>query len=115
MRDPNVTAAKLSHQLHVVVPGNAVRGSVRHHAHHEAQDVWRLRSAIDEIAKEHSLAACWVAHAPGHPTVGGGRGAGLDDIPKLLKERTKLLEATVDIADHVEGAVVLTSIVPERL
>ena len=57
VRDADVSAAKLSHQLHVVVAGDAQRRSVCHHAHDQTQDVRRLRSAIDEIAEEDGLSA----------------------------------------------------------
>ncbi len=115
VRDPNVPAAELPHQLHVVVAGHAVRRAVGHHPHDEADDIRCLRSAIHEIAEEDGLAACGVVRVPVRPTVSGRRRRRLDDVAELLKERAKLVEAAMDVADHVERTVVLTAIVPERL
>ena len=57
VRDLHVLSPQLAHQFDVVIPRHAERLPGGHHVHHQPQNGRSGRAAIDQIAKEHDLAA----------------------------------------------------------
>lgn len=89
--------------------GDAQRVPRGDHAHDQAQDCGGVRSAIDKIADEGSLASLGVSgiHRCGvavmnHPTESG-------------EQCAKFGGATVDVADDVEQPVDVLAVVPRLL
>ncbi len=56
VRHLHVPAAQLAQQLDVVVAGDDERAAGLHHFHDDPQHVGHARAAIDQVAKEDSLA-----------------------------------------------------------
>ncbi len=106
VRDRDVLAAQLAHELDIVVAGHAQRVAAFHHAHDEAQHAGTVRSAVNEVAQKHRLAA--------------GRRRDQDIAVRLLysvvelpQQCRQLVEATVDIADDVERSGLVAPVVPQ--
>src|SRR5262249_6831798 len=100
--DFDLTAAKFAHQLDVVVSGNAERRAGLDQRHHDAQHARRVRTAINEIAEKHSLAAVRMTQLSKIVAQAGQQGF-------------ELGTATVNVADNIEWPRILTAIAPERL
>src|SRR5262249_53153514 len=70
--------------------------------HHDAQHARRVRTAINEIAEKHSLAAVRMTQLSKIVAQAGQQGF-------------ELGTATVNVADNIEWPRILTAIAPERL
>src|SRR5439155_16846630 len=105
MRDLDVATPQLPDQLDVVVTGNTMGGSAANHAHHDPKYVRDARPAIDEVADEHAATSLRVA-----PDTSLVRG-----VAEKAQERLQLARTAMDIADHVERAVLVLAVVPEGL
>src|SRR5712691_8860790 len=113
MRDPHVTAAKLPHELHVVIAGHAQRCARRAHVHDETQHLWSLRSAVDEIAQEHGLAAGRSRNKESCATVCGRLAS--NHVAESKEQLAHLVKAPVDVADDVEWTGIVAPVVPQFL
>lgn len=102
----HVAPAQRPQELHVVVAGDAQGVAVGHHADRQPKDRRRSRPTIDEIADEETPAALGVV---------GTRSIVLDDVAKRGEQGSQLVEAAVDVADDVEGAMVAATVGPQRL
>jgi hypothetical protein len=110
--DLDVPPPQLPHELHVVVPRDAMGGARLDHVADEPNCVEDARAAVDEVAHEERL-------APGGVDV--DRAAGGEDtlarlydlVAELAEELLELVAATVHVPDQVEGAVLSLPVVPE--
>jgi hypothetical protein len=98
----DVFAAQLAQQLHLVIAGDAERAVGLDHLHDDPENARDVRTAIDQIAEEDDLAPI---RMPGCADV----------VAQPSKEGLELGAASMDVADDVEGAVIVTPVVPERL
>src|SRR5688500_16550029 len=96
MRQLRVLAAQLSHQLHVVVAGHAVRRLGRNHSHDELENIGNPWSSIDEVAKEHGLSSSRMA--PDAFRAGS--------VVERLQQFLELIRAAVDIPNDVERPMI---------
>ena len=111
VRELYVLAAELAKQLGLMVTGNAERGATLDHAHDQSKDVWRVRAAVHEIAKEHSAPPLGRRDADPYLAVFGA--------PYLITQTPKKLNqfvvAAVNVADDVERALLVFLVGPETL
>src|SRR5262249_60622795 len=102
-------ARRLPPQLHVVVPGKEGRAVGGGHVHPEPQDARNLGAAVDEIAQEDRLSPLGMTRRRAAVAVRR------DLVAELLEELHELVEAAMDVADDVEGPVLVLPVIPERL
>src|SRR3954469_3031492 len=98
--DLNVTATQLAQELHVVVPGHAMRRLGFDHVAYEADCVQDLRTAVDQVADEDRATPVWV---PIHRTaVRELTLSFLGDVAELAKQQLQFGAAAVDVTNQVE-------------
>ena len=108
MRHLYVLASELLQQLHIVIAGNAQRGTGLDHAGHKPKDRHDVRAAIDQIAEKYGL-------TPGggcDPNIGAVL---LDGVAEGRQQFPQFIEAAVNIANDVERAMLMAPIRPHRL
>src|SRR4029077_20282406 len=108
VRHLHVLAPQLLKQLHVMVAGNTDCGSGCDHPHYESQYLGNLRAPIYQITKEDCLSPL------GHPDL-MPIAVLLDRITKGRHQFQEFIEASMNIADDVEGPVLISAIRPHRL
>ena len=59
MRNLNIFAAQLTQEFHVVITGEAQRGSGFDHSHCKSESLRNFRTAINEIADKNRFASVW--------------------------------------------------------
>jgi len=102
----DVATLQRAEQLDLVVAGDAQGVTGRDHAHGEPQHLGGRRPPVDEVPEEH--------HPP--PVgMGGVRPVCGDLVAEDTEELAQLGGAPVDVADDVEGAVVVAPVVPGAL
>src|SRR6516225_918694 len=106
VRDVHVAAVKLAHQLLVVVAKNAERVTCVHHGHDQPEDVGGAWSPIDQIAEKEGLSPVWME---------GSESAVIESIAESLEQAAQLVEASMHIADDVEGAMLAALVGPQGL
>lgn len=106
--DAHLPAAQRLDQLDVVIADHAIAVAAIDRRHRQPQHVRHAGTAIHQIADQHQLPALRMRDPPRFP-------AGFDLVAKLVQQQPQLVEATVDIADDVEGAGFGFLVVPERL
>ena len=100
-------AAKPAGKLHLVVPFDAKRCAVPHHAHDDAQNIWRVWAAIDEIPNEYGLSALGRRHR-NMPL--GSRFRPGDLIAEADQQSFELARAAMDVADDIEGSSIIAPV-----
>ena len=104
----DLAAAQRPHQLVFVVAGHGERVAVADHPHGQAKHARRIGSAVDEVT-----------HEDDPPTLGvfcvrwPSRAVARQHVAQRPEQQHQLVQAAVDIADHVEGAVFLAEIVEQ--
>ena len=88
-----------------MVAGNTQCCSGLRHRHHRPEGVDDARAAVDEVAYEDRLPACWVCP----------RTAVVPLVSELLQQLFELIAAAVNVADDVEWPCFAFAVVPERL
>jgi hypothetical protein len=101
--DLDVAAVERAPELVLVVAGDARRGAVAHHAHDEAEHAGAVGATVDQVADEERLPASWVAC---------GGSVGRDLVAELGEQGDELVGAAVDVADEVEGSVLVATVGP---
>ena len=100
----DLTALEGAHEFDVMVAGDAEGGPGVHHRHRRPEDGRCGRASVNEIPEEDDL-----------PPV-GVRESGSDGfVPKTVQQGCKLLVAAVNVADQIEGSVLVPPIRPQTL
>ena len=91
-----------------MVARHAQGGAVADHVHHQAQHPRGVWAAVDQVTDENGAAAFRRAHLR--------RFAGAaDGVAQLFQQGHGLVAAAVDVADDVEGTVLLAPVIPKAL
>src|SRR3990172_3261959 len=94
-----------------MVPGDREGGARRHHVHGEAQDAGDVGAPVHEVAQKHGLAASRMAGSQtSRLTLGRA-----ERVAEAVEQSAQLIEAAVDVADHVERTAISAQVAPERL
>ncbi len=104
VRHLDLAASHGPQELVLVVAGYHERRTVRTHAHHQPQDARRAGAPVDEVSHEQGPATGGMAR---RGTVGRHL------VPKLTQQGHQLVATTVDIADDVEGTMIVALVVPQ--
>ena len=105
MRELDVAAPKLAHQLHVVVPRDTVGRLRLDHGHRDLEDLRDPRAAVHEVAEEYGLPS---GRVPPHSAL-------VYSVSELREQLLQLVATAVHVADEVERPVVGLAVVPQEL
>src|SRR4051794_16303901 len=105
MRDLNLLAPDLAHEFGIVIARHTQRAPRLDRFHHQAHDLGTFGTAINEVAEKHEL-------APSRMTPGAAR---LLRIAQHAEQDDEFVVATMNVADDVEGTMLLLFVVPQRL
>src|SRR5712691_5658844 len=105
MGDLDVLTPDLANEFDIVIAGHTHRGSGVDRFYDQAHDLGGFGTAIHEVAEEHELASVRVTP----------RAARLFGVTQHVEQRGQFVVTSMDIADDVEGAVLMLSVIPERL
>src|SRR5262249_5829335 len=112
VRDLDIPALELAHELHIVVAGHAKRGAGCNHAHGQPKHARDVRSPINQISQKGGFTACRMTHFER----GIRTGVSMRDlVAERLQKCSELVEAAMNIPDDIERPMLVLSIVPERL
>ncbi len=99
-------------ELEVVIADHAAPAALGTHPHHEAQDIGVSGAAIGEVADEEGDAPFRMTRGE---EVFTGRVEVIDCVTEAGHQFGQFIEAAVNVADDVEGAVLAAAVGPERL
>src|SRR5947207_4603513 len=105
MGDLNILAPDLAHELHIVIARHAHRSSSGDRFHNQSHNPWTLWAAIHQIAEKYELSSIRVSPSA----------TGLLGIAKRFKQHDQFVVTAMNVANDVEGTVLLLLVVPQRL
>src|SRR4029077_18514646 len=108
VRQLHIASLQFPHQLHVMIAGNAERGTVFYHFHDQVQYFWNLGSAVNQDTNENRLASIWRSHTL-------CRRSFVDLVTEPNEQSGQLFVATVHVPDDVERPMLVFQVIPKGL
>ena len=112
VRQLDVAALEVAHELVVVIADDGERLAALGHVHDDAQDVGRVRPAVDEVADE-ECAAPFRRRGDRAPVI--ARSFEAHRVAELAEQRDQLVGAAVHVADDVERPAHVAPVSRSRL
>jgi hypothetical protein len=114
VRNLDVLATQLAHQLHVVVAGDTERGTLRDHVVNEPNGVEDAWPTVHEVADEDRFPAQRMRIHRAAGQSGSTRRDRRDFVTQLTQQGLQFVAAAVNVSDDVDGAVLVAFVVVER-